>query len=230
LLYSKDMQYVQSDGPEAGIAALAKRLSDELKAGKRVLWLVCGGSNIAAEVEIMKNIPSGLTENLTVTLTDERYGRVGHANSNWQQLLEAGFDIKQGRALPVLEAEDDLEHTVKRYGLLAKDALDRADSTVALFGIGADGHIAGILPDSPAAREETDLAAGYDSPPYTRLTLTFPALGRIDTAYAMAFGASKKEALHQLQTEAVDLAQQPSQILKQLLEAYLYSDQIGGNS
>ena len=223
------MQFIHSEGPEPGIAALNKRLSSELSSGKQVLWLVCGGSNIVAEAEIMKRIPADLTERLTVTLTDERYGDIGHKDSNWQQLLEAGFDIKSGRAFPVLTGAS-LEQTVTSYGKLVKALLEKADITIATFGIGADGHIAGILPETPAARETAALTAGYDSPPYTRLTMTFPALKQIDVAYAMAFGDSKREALQRLEKENITLAEQPSQILKQLPEAYLYSDQIGGNS
>lgn len=199
----------------------------ELSAGKRVLWLVCGGSNIAAEAAIMQALPADLSENLTVTLTDERYGEIGHKDSNWQQLMEAGFDVKAGKAMPVLIGTS-LKQTVVNYAELARELTAGNDITIALFGIGGDGHIAGILPGSPAAREATALAAGYDSPPYTRLTLTFPALQHIDVAYAMAFGTAKQAALQRLQNEDLPLTEQPSQILKQLPEAALFSNQVGG--
>lgn len=207
---------------------MSARLAEHLRAGKRVLWLVCGGSNILAETKIMQSIPIELLENLTVTLTDERYGPVGHKDSNWQQLSSTGFDFSQVKTLPVLE-NNELDATVKRYNETIEQAFAENDIAVAVFGIGADGHIAGILPDSPAA-QATELAAGYDSPPFVRLTLTFPAIKRIDTAYAFAFGESKREALTKLEAEDIDPIQQPSQILKQLPEAYVYSDQIGGNS
>lgn len=219
------MRCIQSDGPDEGIRAISERLTSELSAGKRVLWLVCGGSNIAAEAAIMHAIPADLSENLTVTLTDERYGEIGHKDSNWQQLIEAGFNIKAGKTLPVLSGKP-LAQTVADYAELAQESLASNDVTIALFGIGADGHIAGILPGSPAACETTALSAGYDSPPYTRLTLTFPALQQINAAYAMAFGASKQATLQRLQNQDVPLVEQPSQILKQLPEATLFSDQI----
>jgi 6-phosphogluconolactonase/glucosamine-6-phosphate isomerase/deaminase len=223
------MRFIYCEGTDRGIADISERLTAELAADRRVLWLVCGGSNIVAEVAIMRNVPAELSANLTVTLTDERYGEVGHADSNWQQLLTAGFDIKAGKALPVLGGES-LERTTTDYAALAERALEAADLAVVVFGIGGDGHIAGILPDSPAAHQSAELAAGYDSPPYTRLTLTFPALRRLDVAYALAFGDAKRAALQRLKTEDLELAEQPSQILKQLPEAYLYSDQIGGKS
>jgi 6-phosphogluconolactonase len=223
------MHFVQSDGPAAGIAAIRERLIDELTAGKHVLWLVCGGSNIAAEAAIMQAIPADLSQRLTVTLTDERYGAVGHKDSNWQQLIEADFDAKAATAMPVLGGKS-LEETVADYGARIEELFAKSDSAMALFGIGGDGHIAGILPDSPAARETTALTAGYDSPPYTRLTLTFPALQKIDIAYAMAFGPDKRAAIQRLQNEDRALTEQPSQVLKQLPEATIFSDQIGGTS
>jgi 6-phosphogluconolactonase/glucosamine-6-phosphate isomerase/deaminase len=223
------MQFIHSEGPAPGITALSERLSSELGGGKKVLWLVCGGSNIVAEAEIMKRLPADLTEHLTVTLTDERYGDIGHKDSNWQQLLDKGFDIKSGQALPMLDGSP-LETTISQYGHLLADQLQKSDITLATFGIGGDGHIAGILPDSPAAHENKALAAGYDSPPYTRLTMTFPALKQIDVACALAFGNSKREVLQRLENEDLEPVKQPSQILKQLPETYLYSDQIGGTS
>jgi len=53
-----------------------------------VLWLVPGGSNIPIAVEAMDMIRkemSGLSlKYLTITLSDERYGSVGHKDSNWK--------------------------------------------------------------------------------------------------------------------------------------------------
>lgn len=215
---------------QAGAATFTERLTQELQAGKKVLWLACGGSNIAIEAEIMKNIPPELSANLAITLTDERYGEPGHKDSNWQQLQDAGFDYKQAETFPVLQAGESLGETVQRYDGLARQAFAASDTVMALFGIGADGHIAGILPGSPASTENNQWAAGYHAGPLTRITLTFPALKQIDVAYAFAFGSTKKDALAQLQTKTIGLEQQPSQILKQLPEAYLYSDQIGGTT
>lgn len=222
------MHYISSTDGQDGIAAVTEQLIQALQENKKILWLVCGGSNIAAEVEIMNSIPDKPTGNLSVTLTDERYGDPGHKDSNWQQLQDAGFDFKRAKALPVLQSGKSLSEIVEAYDKLARQAVAENEIIVALFGIGADGHIAGILPDSPAANENEAWATGYKAGPLTRLTLTFPALRKISTAYALAFGTAKKGALDKLQAEDTTLANQPAQILKHLPEAYLYSDQIQG--
>lgn len=220
------MRYIDASGPEEGAASLCECLVSELRAGNHVLWLVCGGSNITSVINVMKAIPANLTGRLTVTLTDERYGPVDHPDSNFKQLYEAGFDPGQATVLPVLEADKSLEETAGHYRQLAKQAFTDSDIVVAIFGIGADGHIAGILPDSPAADEEERWAAGYDAGNFKRLTLTFPALRHIDAAYALAFGEAKRAALTKLQSTTLPLKGQPAQILKELPEVYLYSDQV----
>ncbi len=224
------MKYILTAGWDDGIADLTQHLVRELHAGQQVLWLVSGGSNIEASVRVMRTISVRLSQQLSIMLADERYGPVGHSASNWAQLLAAGFNAKQARMLPVLAADQTFEQAITDYTALATEAFEQADTIVAQLGIGEDGHIAGILPDSTAAHESTALVAGYASPPFKRLTLTFPALRQVNAAYAFAFGANKRAALATLQHQTVEPAEQPAQVLKQLPEAYLYSDQLEENA
>lgn len=221
------MRYTRAADWKQGVGNLTDRLTQELGEGRRVLWLVCGGSNVATAVDVMKNLADDLTKDLTITLTDERYGPPGHADSNWQQLADAGFDRKQARTLPVLEAGRSLAETTEHYQELAKRTFQDSDTVIALFGVGADGHIAGILPGSPAANADDEAwAAGYETKGFTRLTLTFTALRHVDVAYAFAFGEAKRAALSKLRSADIPLDEQPAQLLKRLPEAYLYSDQL----
>jgi 6-phosphogluconolactonase/glucosamine-6-phosphate isomerase/deaminase len=89
------MKFIRTEGWDEAIADFTDRLLAELSAGKKVLWLTSGGSNIKASVEIMSKVPEPLTANLSVMPSDERFGPPGHADSNWQKLLAAGFDGKQ---------------------------------------------------------------------------------------------------------------------------------------
>jgi 6-phosphogluconolactonase/glucosamine-6-phosphate isomerase/deaminase len=141
--------------------------------------------------------------------------------------MDNGFDVKLSTLLPVLLPELDLAQTAEHYDATIRQAILDNDVIIGQFGIGPDGHIAGILPKSPATTS-SELAAGYDAPPYQRLTLTFPALQQITAAYVMVFGGSKHEALLNLQTKALSIIDQPAQILKNIPEAYVYNDQIGG--
>lgn len=220
------MHFVKTPNAEHGIKELSQRLGTEVKKNKHVLWLVPGGSNIAAAVEIMKSLPEEETKNLSIFLTDERYGEVGHIHSNAKQLMDNGFLQKQAIFVPVLAPGFSLEETKERYEVAAKQAFEHAEIIIAQFGIGADGHIAGILPHSEAV--ETDgWVAAYETHEHTRVTLTFEALRHISAAYAFVFGEGKRIALEQLRDEDLPLDDEPSQILKQLPEAYVYNDLIG---
>ncbi len=221
------MRCILTAGWEDGIADLTQCLARELSAGKKVLWLLSGGSNIPASVEVMDKISADLSQNLSVSLIDERFGKEGHPDSNWTKLLAAGFDIKKGQLLPPLQADLTFDQTVDRYEKIIRDGRKNNQIIIAQLGIGDDGHVAGILPDSPAALERTDLICGYQSQPFLRLTTTFPALKSMDIVYAFAFGSNKQPALVDLQSKKISPIKQPAQILKQIPSAFVYSDQIG---
>ncbi len=220
------MQLIKQTMAENSLDDLGQRLIKELKQDKNVLWLVSGGSNIASAVTVMKSIPSNLKMQLTIMPVDERYVPVGHADSNFQQLINAGFDSGDAILLNILDSNLSLEQTDERFKSLAGQAFEEADVIIALLGIGTDGHIAGILPSSPASQELRKYVVSFESTSYTRITLTFPALRKINAAYVYAFGVSKAGALTKLKDENISLELQPAQILKELDEAYVYNDSI----
>lgn len=220
------MRFILEPNIDKGLEDLSRRLIQELKENKNVLWLVSGGSNIVSAVKVMTAIPEELHMQLTIMLVDERYGDVGHNDSNYQQLLNTGFKVGDAIFLSVLESGLTLDETVARYKSMAGQAFEEADTVIALLGLGADGHIAGILPNSPASYEAEKYVVGYEADPYQRLTLTFPALRRISAAYVYAYGKSKLTALQTLKSEELTLEEQPAQILRQLPEAFIYNDQV----
>lgn len=221
------IEFVLDDSPAQGAGRLRVEITDLLEAGKKVLWLVSGGSNVQVCANVMEGLAEVADQNLAVMLMDERYGEAGHADSNWQQLKQAGFAFDKVRALPVLEQGLTREETAQAYARLAEREFAAADVVIALFGMGPDGHTSGILPNSPAATDEKIWAVDYDGGEHQRVTLSFFALAQIDVAYAFIFGANKKIALEQLMGEDLSLAEQPAQILKAIERVYVYNDQIG---
>jgi 6-phosphogluconolactonase/glucosamine-6-phosphate isomerase/deaminase len=220
------MELIRINSIQEGVEPLADRLIEELEAGKKVLWLVSGGSNIPLSVQVMEQIPDKLTAGLTVFLSDERYGEVGHADSNSKQLDDAGFSHKDARVTYVLSRGMSLIETTDQFSLAISAAFEVADIIIGQFGMGADGHILGILPGTPAVDSEK-LVCGYATEDFTRITLTAKAVREnIDVAYVFAFGPSKKEQLLTLTSKELPVSDQPAQLLKELPEAYVYNDQI----
>ncbi len=70
---------------------------------------------------------------------------------------------------------------------------------VLMLGIGPEGHVASIFPDSPAAHARGSVVAVRNSPkpPPTRVSLTFSALQAAREVWVLASGAEKAEAAAQ---------------------------------
>ena len=220
------MQFIKLKDQAEAVEILAKKIEGYLKQDKKVLWLLSGGSNILLEVEILNILKSkfseSLKENLAVTLTDERYGNIGHADSNWIQLLQNGFDISVVRALPVLCGLEPNE-TVIKFGKNYRDLEAWADVIIGQFGIGSDGHTAGVLPNTVGVTAP-GTACFYEGGQYQRITLTLKTIRNIDVAYTFAYGDSKKDVVEKLKNESLSLEEMPAQVLKEVGESYLYSN------
>lgn len=221
------MQVIKSPNQEDGIEDLSSRLNQSLNEGKRILWLISGGSNINAACEIMRRVPDNHSDQLIISLIDERYGEPGHQDSNFQQLLIAGFNKKRAQLVPVLYKGLSLEDTASKYEEFLADATNNVDTSIGLLGIGDDCHIAGILPNSNAATEKESLVAAYNGGQYQRITTTFQLLEKLTICYAFAFGDNKNQALTEVIEGKHSIVEKPALILRELNESYLYSDQVG---
>lgn len=200
---------------------LADKINRALGEGRKILWLIPGGSAIAVAVAALKLLDRSNLNNLTATLTDERYGPVGHADSNSQQLQEAGFEPGRVNFLPVLDGKPP-EATAFDFANQIQRNFETNDFKIGLFGIGADGHIAGIKPGSPAVTSLKPVEYFYGDD-FKRITITPSVIARLDTAVVYAVGAEKHLQLDRLQTE-LSVAEQPAQILKSVADLTVFSD------
>ena len=204
---------------------LAERIANNLHAGKQVLWLVSGGSAEAVAIAVSKQLQGKDLRLLAVSLTDERYGPVGHADSNWQQLLDGGFDVPGASLLPVLETGESFTLAAEAFSKNLHGLIGHADYKLGLFGIGPDGHTAGVLPHSPALAATT-YAVGYKGPDYQRITMTPTAIAKLDEAVVYAVGEAKWPVIDGFD-DAVSLEDQPAQALKQVPMLTICNDRKG---
>ena len=190
---------------------LAGVILEKLITGK-VLLLVPGGSAMQVAVKAAKIISGVGHADLAVTLTDERFGTPGHADSNWHQLLKLGFKLKNARLLPVLTGAD-IAKTTKKFNTMLGEELAGADYKIGLFGIGADSHTAGILPES-AALDSRDWAVSYKTGKFERITITPETIKKLDEAVVYAQGPEKEKAIENLNKD-LDPRKYPAQLLKE---------------
>ena len=218
------VEYIKIESAQPVIDYLSVTISEALVQGKAVLWLMTGGSSINIAVEVSKRLKDMPLKKLHITLTDERYGAVGHADSNWFQLEQAGFNLDEAELHPVLIGET-MENTVINYAEQLNKCLNEVNFRIGLFGIGQDGHVAGILPNSPAVNDQA-LAIGYDASPYRRITITPNVIAQLDQAVVYAVGHKKWPIIMQLDA-SLPINEQPAQALKTVPKLMIFNDYKG---
>ena len=142
---------------------------------------------------------------------DERYEVTGDAERNETGARAALLDhiaIDPARVHTIAGPDgpdgDDPDAAAARYAAdLARAAASRKAGAavpafdVLMLGIGPEGHIASIFPDSPAAQAGGSAVAVRNSPkpPPTRISLTFGAIQAAREVWILASGAEKAEAV-----------------------------------
>lgn len=224
-----DMKYLRQSKEEAE-KAIAHAICNGLFDGKRVLWLVSGGSNIEIERHIMdmvRNHANGKLGGLAILPIDERYGPPGHKDSNVAKLRNSGFDGAEATLIDVLMRDQPFEETVSFYSDVTAVAIANASTVVGQIGMGADGHIAGIKPESPATSLDESIVVGYEWDDYKRMTLSANTLKKVTNGFLVAYGQDKKGRLEELKRKALPFAKLPAMLLYELPEVYVFNDQMG---
>ncbi len=206
---------------------LGRAINNALAKYDKAIWLVPGGSNIPISVEASKIIDEKLSKKLTILQTDERYVVLGSPDNNWHQLKKRGFDAKKAKTYPIIINNDEsIDDVSKRYSKIFNHEFSSAGFIIGQFGVGPDGHIAGIKPNSLALRSST-FATGYGAEDFKRITMTFSAIRLVNQAFVFVYGESKRDVLDMLaEDSSPPLGEMPSAILKELQDCKIYNDYI----
>lgn len=215
---SKDTKHLE----DTLVATVIEYLADELK----VVLFVPGGSNIAVVVSAVKRLADEKnSDRLILMLSDERYGDIGHSDSNYEQFRRAGISHNV-TFIPLLDGSN-FEDTIAHANTLYQKMLAEAGAVVAFLGMGPDSHIAGILPHAPVI-ESGNVVDGYDGGTYRRITLTPLGLSMMSNIIVGTFGKEKQQALEALKHEEAPVEDQPVQFLKTLENVLVFNDHVGG--
>ena len=140
---------------------------------------------------------------------DDRYVPRDDDERNEKQAREAllnHVDIPAGNIHP-MPADDgkfgaDLDAAAAAYSDTLAALADAGEPTpvfdVHLLGMGGEGHVNSLFPDTPAVRETHRMVVGVpDSPkpPPRRITLTLPAVRRSRDVWLVVSGAAKADAV-----------------------------------
>jgi len=217
------MQYNHTQNPvqDAG-KIVGETLKRHLDEGERVTWLLSGGSGKGVAHAALPYLSDANLENLYISLTDERFGPVGHPDENWQQLLDEGFSAP-GASLYRPLKDVDAETTAKDFGDWLGEQCAESDFCLAIFGMGTDGHTVGIKPQSPAFTANS-LAVAYAGEDFERITMTPAAFSCVNQAVIQVSGSDKKDALRKLLRDSPAPTDQPAQLLKTIPKIALYTN------
>jgi 6-phosphogluconolactonase/glucosamine-6-phosphate isomerase/deaminase len=205
----------------------ADRLQQYVSTDSPTLFLLAGGSSLDVLSVLSDNID---WSNLTVTVLDERFTD-NSEDRNFHQLKQRQI-IKSNRSdIHFIDPLPDSKTTAKAAGRRFAAKLEQwlADNPegkiVATVGIGADGHIAGMLPvakDVFTERFQTArIAVGYsdvmlDNEFTHRITTTELFFTKhLDHAVAYAVGDSKCPVLQRLVAGTANIHERPAELLKQ---------------
>lgn len=196
---------------QAVAARLVTALVDAQAArGSASVVLTGGGIGIATLRTLRDSAARDAVDwrHLDIWWGDERYLPAGHPDRNETQAREAlldAVDCDPARVHPMPAAEngDDPEAAAARYAAELAAAARPEDHApvptfdVLLLGVGPEGHVASLFPESPALHDERPVVAvhGSPKPPPTRISLTFPSLRAAREVWVLAAGESKAEAV-----------------------------------
>lgn len=211
---------------------LAKKILYGLLDRKTVLYL-SGGNTPKVLLEQLAHEEQLIAG--AVGMVDERFGPKFHDKSNEEMMSATGFlrylqmrDIPFYPILTVIssiseKSSGDLSSQARRDDTIRKKTAQAYDEklrtlnstyqkSVAILGIGSDGHTAGLpalsskvkIHNAKLFEEKYDLVTEYHDTIGSygeRVTMSFVALSMLDLLIVLAFGEEKKKPLKQMFTD-----------------------------
>ena len=199
--------------------AIAQHINTAISNGKKVLWLISGGSSIPVAVAAAKALGSVDQDLLRIGLVDEKFTAEENL-SNGAQLTEAGFTIDFS---PIILPNVDLDKCGSEYETYIKDSLGWADMSIGQFGIGNGYHTGGIVAGSPAITDEA-YVTDYSMNDERHITLTTRVIEELDIAIINSTGEAKRSLVAHFIESDVPIEKEPTQALKRARRTILYSD------
>lgn len=160
--------------------------------------MLTGGRSAKQLYSSWREIPCfGKMSNVNYFFGDERCVPADHIDSNYAMTMKTLFPngVPSGCALNKIEADNlDKEAAAIAYEEIIPDVID-----ILLLGLGADGHIASIFPNSPTfkSRHRKLMFVHGPNEPIARITITPNVIIKARTVYLLALGKEKGRILRE---------------------------------
>jgi 6-phosphogluconolactonase len=197
---------------EALVTATGDRLVETIKAAiearnEASVVLTGGGTGIGLLKRVGERSGEIDWSKVHVYWGDERFVPADDDERNDKQAREAlldhvGIPATNVHAMAATDGEfgDDLDAAAEGYSQLLTETFGPhgPEFDVHLLGMGPEGHVNSLFPDTAAVRETERLVVGVtDSPkpPPRRITLTIPAIRRSREVWLVVSGEGKADAV-----------------------------------
>lgn len=202
----EDRDALQADAAERFIGRMVQVVG-EFEEANVILTGGSVGIGVLAAINASPNRDRVRWDRVTFWWGDERWVPRGDPERNERQAREALLDhvpVDPARVHPFPASDDGLtldeaaDHYAAELAAAAPDHLPLPPFDLAYLGVGPDGHIASIFPNTPAVRErERTVIAVRNSPkpPPERLTLTLPVINSSARVVVVLAGADKASAV-----------------------------------
>jgi 6-phosphogluconolactonase len=194
---------------EAAGARLVEVISAAVAARGRALIVLTGGGNGIGLLKYLAGHSQQIDwSKVHLFWGDERYLPLDDDERNEKQAREAlldHIDIPSSQVHPMAASDGefgaDLAAAALAYEQLLAANAEPGEQVpnfdVHLLGMGPEGHINSLFPDTPAVLETNHTVVAVDDspkPPPQRITLTLPAIRRSREVWLLVAGAGKADA------------------------------------
>jgi len=186
--------YKANDHLEAS-SCLSNLIINEINKSKKNSFTIglSGGSTPKITYSLLKNDIQDLSKIIFWTV-DERWVPREDEYSN-QKMLNSFFADSTAKILEVEYSGLSAERDANKYASKLENNITNFDTVI--LGVGEDGHIASLFPDTVAVNDTENFYVSNEVNILSkwRVTATFKLLKEVDNVYLLVTGNNKKEIL-----------------------------------
>jgi len=184
--------------------AIVQTLRDAIDCHGNAYWVLSGGRT---PQDIYAYIAAHLRDRLPWNQVhlfwgDERYvphddPRSNYAMAQRTMLQHLPIPTENVHPMPTYVQDPDLAAQAYETTLRRFFTRDFPQFDLILLGVGEDGHIASLFPNSPALEEQSRWVTVSQGPDVIRLTLTYPAINHAAHIFILVRGKDKARVVRQ---------------------------------
>ncbi|MDC0476052.1 6-phosphogluconolactonase [Acidimicrobiia bacterium] len=186
--------YKANDHLEAS-SCLSNLIINEINKSKKNSFTIglSGGSTPKITYSLLKNDIQDLSKIIFWTV-DERWVPRDDEYSN-QKMINSFFADSTAKILEVEYSGLSAERDANKYASKLENNITNFDTVI--LGVGEDGHIASLFPDTVAVNDTENFYVSNEVNILSkwRVTATFKLLKEVDNVYLLVTGNNKKEIL-----------------------------------